>query len=123
MKSGGLPLRLLQRCAQHTECKLKLPNGQQAKADTEHPWLLAEPCAIADTCIEGSECRMKAGDSSLVELVRPQPYATERARIRFDPFDQLRVAGNPCRGPRKTFAEMLSAGGDDRVRLVQDAKP
>src|SRR5215510_8549367 len=95
---------------------LKFRNRQQAEAEPEHPRLFAEPCAIADTSIEGGECRMKAGDGSLIELVRPQAYATERARIRLNPFDQRRVV-------RKTFAEMFSTGADDRVRLGQDAQP
>ena len=73
--------------------------------------------------MEGGECRMKADDRSLVELVRPQAYATERPRIGLYPLDQRRIPRNPRGGARKTFAEMFSASGDDRVRLDQDAKP
>src|SRR5262245_32086746 len=65
---------------------------------------------------------MKAVDGCLVELVQPQAYATERARIGLDPFDQCRVARNPRCGARKTFAEMFSASAEDRVRLGQEAK-
>lgn len=113
----------MQGCAQNIERKLKFRNRQEAEAETKHPRLFGEPCAIADTGIEGGECRMKAEDGSLVELLRPQAYAAKRARIRVDPFDQRRVARNPRRSPRKTFAEMVSTGSDDRVRLDQDAKP
>src|SRR5262245_42051559 len=102
---------------------LKFRNRQQAEAEPEHPRLFAEPSAIADTSLEGGERRMKAGDGSPIELVRPQAYATERARIRLNPFDHRRVVRNPRRGARKTFAEMFSAGADDRVRLGQDAQP
>ena len=102
----------MQGCAQHTERKLEFRNRQQAEAETEHARLFTKPGAVADTGIEGGECRMKAGDGSLVELVRAQPYATKRTRIGLDPFDQRRVALNPRRGARKTFAEIFSAGGE-----------
>src|SRR5262249_28776969 len=105
-RSGRFPLRLLQGRAQHIERKLKLRNGQQAEAETEHPRLFAEPFAIADTAIEGGERRMKAGDGSVVELVWAQAYATERAGVGLDPFYQRCVVRNPRRGARKTFAEM-----------------
>ena len=105
-----------------SSAKLQFGYRQQSETEAEDARLLAEPCAVADTRVQGGKRRMETRDGSLVELVRPQTHTAEGAGIGLDPFDQRGVALDPGRSERKTFAKVLAPCGDDRLGLGQNAQ-